>query len=111
MGGYASQVLPRQDGPRLERDQACRRRRVEQESGWTHPQEAYPCAHRARPPLHLSHGLLQRVAENEKVKKAAKESGVKGVTKSQPTPPRTACFVKKAEVETLFPVPYAGIST
>merc|ERR1719329_542164 len=54
-------------------------------------------------------GFLKRVEENERIKTAAKKSGVKGVTKRQPVQPRTSCFVKGGDVETLHPVPYAGI--
>ena len=54
-------------------------------------------------------GFLKRVAANEAIKNEAKSTGVKKPTKRSPTQPRTSCFVKGNNVETLFAVPYAGI--
>ena len=56
-------------------------------------------------------GFLDRVQANEKIKIEAKKTGVRGITKRFPVPPRTSCFVKGGAVETMFPSVYGGIST
>ena len=66
---------------------------------------------------HINHSkcrqdFLTRVKANEKLKKEAKEKGVKAIVKRLPTQPRPAHFVSTQNNEPVFlaPIPYEFIA-
>jgi large subunit ribosomal protein L21e len=53
--------------------------------------------------------FLNRVKQNEVVKKEAKKSGKRVETKRQPAQPRTGGIIRRPKVETLAPIPFVGL--